>query len=369
LDGDKESLEELTDYLKQKLVQKCLYLCRAYQAASRTMDNGTNWSVCCQMAIDEIVKLEIMTYSGVQTIQGLNQDFRKLDLLPNPRASVKGFIGSNLFAIFPEARTLLMRWAKINLETLNAETTQEYLLEEGIPTSKDTCDTELQKMGSPELNLQQFMLLVGLKKVDITMVWRWLHLLCFSYSTTTKSYDTDGHEKEENVRYHNEFIKRYFRLEFRTYRWVQLTEEEGQSLESLEKKPIPKGLGFNYINCDGHAMLEYHVDSHTQLEEYVDDVNKKLGGNLSIRFPGQNLDDGTYPIRMHAGDGVCQLMLVSQDECIFYQFLFSSKSWHGPSGEHLIPCQKVRERASCTVHLQHGTLDSAMHLPTFSSKR
>jgi hypothetical protein len=78
------------------------------------------------------------------------------------------------------------------------------------------------------------------------------------------------------------------------------------------------------------------VESHTQLEEYVDDGNKKFGGNLSIRFPGQNLVDGTYPIQMHAGDGVRPLILVSQDECIFYQFLFSSKSWHGPSGEHLV---------------------------------
>ncbi len=73
LDGGEGSLEELTDYLKQKLVQKCLYLCRAYQAALRTMDNGTNWSVCCQMAIDEIANLEITTYLGVQTIRGLNQ--------------------------------------------------------------------------------------------------------------------------------------------------------------------------------------------------------------------------------------------------------------------------------------------------------
>ncbi len=92
------------------------------------------------MAIDEIAKLEITTYSGVQTIRGLSQDFRKLDLLPNPRVSVKGFLGSNLFAIFPEARTLLLRWAKTNLETLNAETAQEYLLEEVIPKSKNMCN-------------------------------------------------------------------------------------------------------------------------------------------------------------------------------------------------------------------------------------
>jgi hypothetical protein len=52
----------------------------------------------------------------------------------------------------------------------------------------------------------------------------------------------------------------------------------------------------------------------------VDDVNKKFRGNLSIRFPAQNLDNGTYPIRMQAGDGVRPFRLVSQDECIFTNF-------------------------------------------------
>jgi hypothetical protein len=55
-------------------------------------------------------------------------------------------------------------------------------------------------MSLPELNLQQFMLLVGLKKLDVRTVWRWLRLLGFTYLTTTKCYYTDGHEKEENVR-------------------------------------------------------------------------------------------------------------------------------------------------------------------------
>jgi antibiotic biosynthesis monooxygenase (ABM) superfamily enzyme len=69
----KSRCKKLPDYSKQKLVQKCLYLCSAYQATLRTMDKGTNWSVCCQMAIDEIANLEITTYLGVQTIRGLNQ--------------------------------------------------------------------------------------------------------------------------------------------------------------------------------------------------------------------------------------------------------------------------------------------------------
>jgi hypothetical protein len=84
-------------------------------------------------------------------------------------------------------------------------------------------------------------------------------------------------------------------------------------------------------------MREYHVDSHTQLEEYVDEDKKNFGSNLPpIHFPGQNLEDGTYPIWMQTGNGVRLLMLAGQDGCIFYQFLFSSKGWRGPFGEHLI---------------------------------
>jgi hypothetical protein len=36
--------------------------------------------------------------------------------------------------------------------------------------------------------------------------------------------------------------------------WVQAMEEEGQSLELLEKKLIEKGLRFNHIGCNGYAI-------------------------------------------------------------------------------------------------------------------
>jgi hypothetical protein len=97
---------------------KSLYLCRIYQVTLQS----TNWSVWCQMAFDEIANLEITTYLGSQMIRGFNQDFQELELLPNPRESVKGFLGCNLFVIFPEACTMLLRCAKMNLETLNSET-------------------------------------------------------------------------------------------------------------------------------------------------------------------------------------------------------------------------------------------------------
>jgi hypothetical protein len=83
-----------------------------YQVALRSMDKGTNWSMCCQMTIDEIANLEMTNYFGFQTIRGFNQYFQKLKLIPNSRASIKSFLGSNLFAIFPEACTMLLHWAR-----------------------------------------------------------------------------------------------------------------------------------------------------------------------------------------------------------------------------------------------------------------
>jgi hypothetical protein len=68
---------------------------------------------------------------------------------------------------------MLLRWAKMNLETLKSKTAREYLLEEVIPKCKDICNSELRNMSITELNLRQFILLVGLKKVNVISVWRW----------------------------------------------------------------------------------------------------------------------------------------------------------------------------------------------------
>jgi hypothetical protein len=160
----------------------------------------------------------------------------------------------NIEALNSETSQEVFCWSKMNIETLKSETAQEHLLKEVIPRCKNICTSKLHNTCIPELYLQHFMLLVGLKKVDVTMVWCWLGLLGFTYLTTARCYYIDEHKKEENVRYCNEFIQQYFRLELCTYGWVQLTEEEGQSLESLAVKPLKKGLEFNYIGCNDCVM-------------------------------------------------------------------------------------------------------------------
>jgi hypothetical protein len=223
-----------------------------------------------------------------------------------------------LFAVFPEAHNMLLSWGKKNLETLNSETARKYLLEVVIPFCEHQCNIELTRLGVAPFNNEQFMKFVNLKSLTVVTTWRWLRLLGFSYCENKKCYYTDGHERADNVRYRIQFIKKYFEYEFRTYRWIQISDEDAIRLESLKKNPLRKGLGLSYSDEAGKAMREYHIDCHDALKEFVNDEYLPFGANLSV----VNFPEGERP-----------LIFVGQDESIIYQYLFSSKSWHGPEGE------------------------------------
>jgi hypothetical protein len=126
-------------------------------------------------------------------------------------------------------------------------------------------------------------------------------------------YYTDGHEKGDNVRYRLHFIDKYFNFELRTYhRWVQLKEEDAIALEELDRKPLAKDLARKqFTSADDSRMQEYHIDCHEGLLKFVSEDNRQIhGADPSVDFP-----EGTRP-----------LLIISQDESVFYQYLFSSKA-------------------------------------------
>jgi hypothetical protein len=161
---------------------------------------------------------------------------------------------------------------------------------------------------------------VNLKTLTSVTTWRWLRLLGFSYCKNKKCYYTDGHERADNVRYRILFIKKYFEYEFRTYQWLQLSDEDAICLISLEKNSLKKGLGLSYSDEEGNAMREYHSDCRDALKEFIAPNTLYCDANLSVNFP-----EGERP-----------LIFVGQDESIIYQYLFSTKSWHGPEGEGIL---------------------------------
>jgi hypothetical protein len=164
---------------------------------------------------------------------------------------------------------------------------------------------------------------VPLKKLDVTMAWRWLKQLGSTCGKNEKCCYTDGHEKGKNARCRLKFIiKRYFEHELCTFHWVQeLTEDEATSLEQLEKNPSKQGLAaHSYANSTGEQMREHHVDCQDGLCNFIDPENAIFGGNLSVQFP----------------EGMQPLVVVGQDEMITYQFLFAAKSWKSQQGKTLI---------------------------------
>ena len=195
-----------------------------------------------------------------------------------------------LFAHFPEARAMLVEWSKENIQLLNCESARAYVLNEIVPVCLIRCNDEFEKQGMPALTTEEFMSFVGLSTVSPSTAWRWLRLLGFRYENINKCFYTDKHEDAKNIADRIAFIERYFRLEMRAYRWVQLKESEAIRLENLTSKtPLEKKtFRRRYPNkADNDEWYrEYHVDVNPLLPHYVTkDNRKKHGGDLSFEFP------------------------------------------------------------------------------------
>ena len=347
IEGGEETVSELSDHQKQRLVHKCLYLRIAYEKALFGMGSGVvSWTKCTELTVKETKQFGLTTFCRPRSIAEMNQDFRTMEFFSVPYGVSNGFQGAELFQIFPEAQRMLLAWGKKNLERLNAETAREYLLSEVIPACREICNEELQQHGYPPFMPDEFMKFCRLKTLSVTTAWRWLRQLGFAYSKNEKCYYTDRHELAENVRYRLKFIRRYFEHELRCFCWVQLTEAQGAALEQLEKKPLKQGLGHSYADANGLQMREFHVDCHDGLHEFINAETAVFGGNRSVRFP-----EGKRP-----------LIIVGQDEMITYHFCSPQRAGRVQMGRHL-SCQRGRVRGLWLVVLCCANLVSAPNLP------
>ena len=160
--------------------------------------------------------------------------------------------------------------------------------------------------------------------ISLSTTWRWLRRLGFSYDARKKTFFVDGHEREDVVFRRNEFCKEYLtKIERRCHRWIQVTKETVERWRR-EKKPSEfndNAKGYSYRSADGIEMVEFHVDDHDFLHDLAEEMGYGLmGGNLSVRMP-----PGSKP-----------LMVFGQDECVFNQYLISSREWVGPDGQRAL---------------------------------
>jgi hypothetical protein len=90
----------------------------------------------------------LATFSQPCSVADMNQDFCNMEFFSVAHGN-KGFQGSELFQIFPEAKRMLTAWANNNFKTLNSETDRECLLSEVIPHYQNICNLELAEQGHP----------------------------------------------------------------------------------------------------------------------------------------------------------------------------------------------------------------------------
>jgi hypothetical protein len=163
----------------------------------------------------------------------------------------------------------------------------------------------------PTTTRDEFLKAYGLSKLCVSTIARWMHACGFKYKKREKHCFVDGHQKPETIAYRPVDTKRYFDLEVRAHRWLQITLEQSKELET--SKNLAVNSGYHYIIDGSVAMVEYHIDA-SMGEHFAEQLCQlPLGGSLSVR---KSVGSNT-------------VMFIGQDEAIFKQFLFHSTMWVG----------------------------------------
>jgi len=185
-----------------------------------------------------------------------------------------------------------------NLVHLTIEKVQDFMRSIAIPECIG-CDGK-------EMSTELFLKQCSLENVSQPTVYRWMKLLGFSYCDRHKTYYVDGHERDDVIKYHTDFCTRYLSTyEPHCMRWVQIPKSIASTYDEL------KCCGYTFMGTDNVEMCEYHIN----------DLPKELAStcqcNMSVR----------------AGPNSLPIMIIGQDECVFSQFLLTSKMWVGPHKE------------------------------------
>ena len=108
-------------------------------------------------------------------------------------------------------------------------------------------------------SLIEFLGLFGLKNITIPTTWRWMNYIGFKFDERRKTYFSDRHEDESNVKYREKFTQEYFTYEKQSYRWIQLEEATAIQMEQDEVAPLVKNCYFEYV-VNNKKMRDYHQD-------------------------------------------------------------------------------------------------------------
>jgi hypothetical protein len=310
-----EADDDLTTHQKWSIRVKAQYLYCALAHAKLNMPTCQNWDECCKRAHEHLLMCGITEAGRSRRIRNWYSGFvtndRRFPVQLPRKHRLPMFLDLN-----PGAKDSIKQYCKEHLQELSVELVFEYIHDELIPAMvKDKYN-----VGSDHHEYSNFVNTLyiehGLKKLCPSTIYKWLILLGFKYEPRRKGYYVDGHEKVETVTYRNKYIHRYLQSERRMFRWIQVTADKSEELESGGL--VTKNSGYKYTTNDGTVMVEYHVDSCKEFQEKCD-RETCFGGYLSVRL-------GTDR----------PLLSLGHDEAIFKQYTLTKSAWVAPDGSTVL---------------------------------
>ena len=325
---DKDTSNCINECQRMQIRNKASYLSMLYHLSLQMYNTTTEFGTIVDAAIEKVNATRLLEYLPMshhhcknnsiiqrrRTLYNCFRTFRDNDCFPNPNSHMAKSLPPLLNAN-PDLVEDIMRFCRVNLDTLSSESLHHFLLTEGLPNIAKTIQEEQNLENS--ISVETLMHSFGLKKLHLITVQRWMKKLGFQYQPLRKSYYVDNHESEENVRYRNEFLERYFEYELLTHRWYCISDDKRN--EMIEQGEIGESLGYAFEK-EGHKMWEFHVDDHHSFQSACNHL--PYGGFLSVRKPVNKK----------------KAMILGQDEVIMKQFLLSLFYWTLPDGSRpLVP--------------------------------
>ena len=134
----------------------------------------------------------------------------------------------------------------------------------------------------------------GLTNLCQKTVLNWMTTMGFKYSPKQKSYYVDGHERPEVVSHRKQYVSDYVHNKIRTFRWIQLPENEVNKLEEMWSD-FSKNDGETHVKSStitkGSGMFMRSIVSfmknsmQAQEDENMNNLKKLIEENTTNYFP------------------------------------------------------------------------------------
>ena len=329
-----------------------LYLSKLYQLSIEyysSIPDFNNIAKLAILAVNQTYHSSICVLKDHQTLLRWFRSYRDNDCFvhfsSNDSADqLPSFLSSN-----PDTIDSIQKFCRENIQRLTVELLHSHINETIIP---DLVKKIQKERNNGEFNEDDLKREHGLESLTISTVNKWMNKLGFKYGSRKKCYYVDNHDSEENIKYRNAFIDRYFQYELRMHRWYSITETIRDGMISSGELEKESGHAYTLHNI---KMYEYHVDDHISFQDACSSI--PFGGCLSVRKPPNQKP----------------LIPLGQDEVIFKQFLMTSNAWTLPDGyTELVPKDDgagVMLSSICSRELGYGCTVSDSTLKLINEKR